>query len=428
MRQANNTIKGYIYQFNKSIYEILNANDDATIILEGAIEDIDIHLPDTTIAVQCKYHEDSKYSISNVAMPILEMLCHFNECRALGKTTKYILYAHYSENVDSIDVYSFKAFLKTTISKEVQLNFFHRIYAINDASILNLANKDKKKKEDKEKILNYYSLHRSELSLCVDIDAFWESFIYEKAYQFDSLKDKVIDKLIAITNDRETAEALYYPNAFSIVANISAKKSSEERSISKKNFVKSLTNQKSVLITRWLLIASDRKKILQSKRLSLHDCFSLNTAIRVFVFSTKFINKNVNTIFPFVYEYLQKYFRKKSLHKQPIFIFENEEIVQNIILNLHKYQKTVNCGLVGSLFQSDSFIYNTDCSCNFACKITSLANIDITILEKCNANYLFIIGEISKNLESQKYYTERLDINSINELRYLIKFTDNMEA
>ena len=42
MRQANSTIKGYLYQFNKSIFEILNANDNDSIILEGVIEDIDI--------------------------------------------------------------------------------------------------------------------------------------------------------------------------------------------------------------------------------------------------------------------------------------------------------------------------------------------------------------------------------------------------
>lgn len=34
MRQANSTIKGYLYQFNKSIYEILTSDDQATITLE----------------------------------------------------------------------------------------------------------------------------------------------------------------------------------------------------------------------------------------------------------------------------------------------------------------------------------------------------------------------------------------------------------
>ena len=42
MRQADSTIKGYLYQFNKSILEILKAEDDDIITLEGVIEDIDI--------------------------------------------------------------------------------------------------------------------------------------------------------------------------------------------------------------------------------------------------------------------------------------------------------------------------------------------------------------------------------------------------
>ena len=91
MRQANSTIKGYLYQFNKSILEILNADDEASITLEGVIEDIDIQLPNATTTIQCKYHDDSKFTMSSVAAPILEMVCHYNECVALGKSTHYII-------------------------------------------------------------------------------------------------------------------------------------------------------------------------------------------------------------------------------------------------------------------------------------------------------------------------------------------------
>ena len=45
MRQADSTIKGYLYQFNKSIDVILDSNDDAPVVLEGVIEDIDVHMP-----------------------------------------------------------------------------------------------------------------------------------------------------------------------------------------------------------------------------------------------------------------------------------------------------------------------------------------------------------------------------------------------
>ena len=140
-----------MYQFNKSILEILKADDKAKIILEGVIEDIDIQSPNATSTIQCKYHEDAKFTMSSVATPILEMICHYNECIALGKSTKYILFAHYAENVDKIDTAAFEKHILTTTSKELQLSYFHKIYTIPDTSILNLANKPKKSKEDKKK-------------------------------------------------------------------------------------------------------------------------------------------------------------------------------------------------------------------------------------------------------------------------------------
>jgi len=40
-RQADSTIKGFLYQFNKSIVEVLK-NANAEITVEGVIEDIDV--------------------------------------------------------------------------------------------------------------------------------------------------------------------------------------------------------------------------------------------------------------------------------------------------------------------------------------------------------------------------------------------------
>jgi hypothetical protein len=40
-RVADSTIKGFMYQFNLSLNEILKSNDEV-IILEGIIEDIDV--------------------------------------------------------------------------------------------------------------------------------------------------------------------------------------------------------------------------------------------------------------------------------------------------------------------------------------------------------------------------------------------------
>ena len=147
MRQADSTIKGHLYQFNKSIYEILKAEDDESITLEGVIEDIDIQSPSSLTTIQCKYHEDKKYQISSVATPILEMLCHYCESVALGKSVSYILYAYYVENTDCVSIEAFTDFLDTTKDKDIQCKYFHRIYTIPDETILAIALKPQKKKE-----------------------------------------------------------------------------------------------------------------------------------------------------------------------------------------------------------------------------------------------------------------------------------------
>lgn len=428
MRQANSTIKGFLYQFNKSIFEILNADDAASVTLEGAIEDIDIELPNVTSTIQCKYHEDSKFTISSVAAPIMEMVCHYNECVALGKNTQYILYAHYIDNVKEIDTSAFENHILTTNSKELQLAYFHKIYTIQDPAILALANKPKKTADDKTRILGYYHANRASLKLCFDWKKFWGCFKYVAAESFEELKEKVVQKLCEHT-DRETAENLYYPNAFSMVANISAKEDVNERTVDKRSFLEDLKTKGSVLITKWMLAALDKKKILQAKKQHLSAAFAYNTAIRAFVFSERFCSANEENIIPFILEYVAKYYKKKTLHRPPLFIFENgSDILQKVILGLHKYQKPVNSGLVGNMFITDSFVNNTDCSPEFVCKVSLLENINAGILESCKVNQLYIIGDIATDLSSTSYYTEKIEIEELGILRYLVNLERNLEV
>lgn len=427
MRQADSTIKGYLYQFNKSILEILNSDEDASITLEGVIEDIDISSTHTTSTIQCKYHEEGKFTLSSVAAPILEMVCHFNECKALGKDIKYVLYAYYSVNTDNLDKEAFVNYISKTNSKDLIIGYFHRIFKIPDHEILSLANKSKKTQKDKDILWNYYQSNRSQLTYCIDWNNFWQHFKYIKAVNFETLKEDVIHKLCENTN-RETAENLYYPNAFSIVANYSAKSDESERTIIKQDFFKRLKSMESVLITKWMLAAMNKNKILQTKKQHLASNFSLNPAIRAFVFSKYFLSVNEDKIIPFIQEYISKYYRKKTLHKPPLFIFENDSIMQKLILGLYNYQQSVNSGLVCNEFFANSFIHNTDCSPDFVCKVISLINVNIEILEACKVNQLYIIGEVNTELNSSNYYTEQIEIDELNVLRYLINLEKTLEG
>lgn len=312
MRQADSTIRGYLYQFNKSIYEILQSNDDEEITLEGVIEDIDIQSPTSTTTIQCKYHEDKKFLISGVATPILEMLCHYYECQALGKSVSYILYAYYEENTDSITMDAFADFLSNTKDKDIQIKYFHRIYTIPDNNILAIAMKPQKKKDEKQALLDYYKDHKESLALKVSIEDFWARFRYEPAEQFDVLKENIMSQFEAIV-DIDTARTLYYPNSFSFVANCSAKSDVRDRIVSKAQLLAYLSTQKSVLLNRWTLAAMDQEKVLKDKKKYLSGYFAGNTDIRAFIFSDEFLEANKDNILPFLIEYLNKYFKKPHL-------------------------------------------------------------------------------------------------------------------
>lgn len=429
MRQANSTIKGYSYQFNKSILEILKAEDTDEIVLEGVIEDIDIQSPSSTTTIQCKYHEEEKFQISNVAAPLLEMLCHYCESVYLGKTVSYILYAYYAENVDSVDMAEFVKFLGSTANKDILLKYFHRIYSISDSAILALANKTKRSNSEKDRLIDYYKTNRASLSLRVNIQDFWRSFTYVKAEQYDELYAKVISELEGIT-DHDTAVALYYPNAFSQVANLSTKVNSADRTITKREFVDFLQNQKSVLLTRWTIGALDREQILKNKKTYLSANFASNPDVRAFVFSDAFLDATGNNIIAFIHEYLNKYFKKRKLQKPPLFIFgdQSSTLMQSALLELYKYQQSVNTGSIGTVFLEESFINNTNCAADFSCKMTLLENITVDTLEKCNVNQLYIIGGIDNSLDSSNYYVEELEVTDINSLRYLVGLTKTLEV
>lgn len=428
MRQANSTIKGYLYQFNKSIWEVLNAKDDAHITLEGVIEDIDILSPNSLTTIQCKYHEDKKFQISNVAEPILEMLCHFHECAAIGKNIRYILYAYYDDNVESIDKQVFKDYIISTANKDIQLDFYHRIYTIPNKQILEVALKVKRTKADKQQLLDYYEKNRGSLKLSVDFNKFWECFKFYKAEKYEVLVQKIVDTFSKLA-DKEIAKTLYYPNAFAYISYISSKQDVKARTITKKQFLDFLSSQKSVLISKWLLESQDKASILKYKRTYLSSLFAPNSDVRAFVFCDKFLTANKDHIIPFIVSYLNKYFKKPKLQKPPIFIFsdKSEVVMQDSILGLYKYQKYVNTGLLGKVFVLDSFI-NDSVPNKADCKVTMLKNVDSDVFEKCKINQLYLIGNIKKNLNSRNYITEYLDIENIKMLEYLVGIVKTLEV
>ena len=92
-RVADSTIKGFMYQFNRTLNEILSSSNEV-ITVEGIVEDIDKISEEHITAIQCKYHgEVEKFQWSKVYKPILQMLKTYTEQK--DSHIIFILYAFF---------------------------------------------------------------------------------------------------------------------------------------------------------------------------------------------------------------------------------------------------------------------------------------------------------------------------------------------
>lgn len=78
-RAANATIKGYFYQFDFAILQLLQAIDEhAAITIEG-VEDVDIEDVSSERYIQCKYYAATEYNHSVIKPAITAMIVHFKK-------------------------------------------------------------------------------------------------------------------------------------------------------------------------------------------------------------------------------------------------------------------------------------------------------------------------------------------------------------
>jgi hypothetical protein len=82
-------IKGFAYQIDKAILEILNSEDTSTPIGIERIQDIDAN----SFVIQVKYKETARFSPSQIKEPVLQLFEEFSS----NRTNKYILYAYFQD-------------------------------------------------------------------------------------------------------------------------------------------------------------------------------------------------------------------------------------------------------------------------------------------------------------------------------------------
>lgn len=266
-RSAVDTIRGYIYQFNKSICEILDQpNDSTTITIEG-IEDIDINADNEENFIQCKYYSSKEYNHSVIKQAIINFLKHYAENK--NDNSKYYLYANFKSGQEKLP-------------NNLDLNFI------------------------KEKFLTYSKsgivhIVYDELSLSDDdLNNFIKKlYININAVSYEDLENDISNKIKKIPGVIGNILELYIVEAESIIKKIATTKDVSGRKISKKDFVNLLLNT-NVMIDDYFLYKIGKEKYYSCLRKKLFSVQNISPFERFFIIDCHSIT-NVNSLKEILY-------------------------------------------------------------------------------------------------------------------------------
>ncbi|MEE9429776.1 MAG: DUF4297 family anti-phage-associated protein [Melioribacteraceae bacterium] len=224
IRSANDTIKGYFYQFDYTIEKLLNLSNDSNEITVEGIEDIDIEASTETTAIQCKYYSKSEYNHSVIAKPIRLMLSHFKNVKnGISTEIKYHLYGYYSSGQHKlslpIDVKYLKEKFLTYKSGGVQKEH-HKILRLSDSELQEFID-----------------------LLSIDINA--------KDY-LTQFNDITTSLSTIFSCDIFEAEYYFYNNALNEIRKLAIESDVNKRKISRSDFLGKINN-KQVLFNKWFL-------------------------------------------------------------------------------------------------------------------------------------------------------------------------------
>lgn len=220
-RDAVSTIKGYYYQFDHYILQLLSLQNDSDSVRIEGIEDVDIILKDTINAVQCKYYDETSCSPSVIGKAIRPMLRHFAENK--GYMYKYSLYGHYKSGQDSIVLPLTVEYVKGKFLTYTEQGIKHKLHVelnLNDADLETF-------------------ISRLELQLCSD--------------SYEGQIERIICCLQSEIHCSEyDARYFFYNNAVSFVKSIVVNKTPSARTITKKRFIEAISKKKP-LFDKWYI-------------------------------------------------------------------------------------------------------------------------------------------------------------------------------
>lgn len=231
-RTAIETIRGFLYQFDYTIYSLLKfVNGVDSIVVEG-VEDVDLQTATESTAIQCKYYEKTEYNHSVIAEPIRLMLNHFKEVKS-GKQTelKYKLRGYYKSGQSKLELPltlrslkdNFLTYTRTEKSGDTTAKVKHLHHVELDL--------------DDSDLTKFISL--------LDIDI--------NAKEFEQQYVEIIQLLRTEFKCSEfTAVNFYYNSSLRVIRELSKDLNIANRNITKEEFLRRIHNSK-ILFNEWFI-------------------------------------------------------------------------------------------------------------------------------------------------------------------------------
>jgi hypothetical protein len=396
-RSAEYTIRGFVYQFNKSLLAILQSGKDEEITLEGIVEDVEVRSPGGLTAIQCKYHGSvHSFVPSKIYEPLLQMMRHFHQNR--GASVRYILFGHFRGMEDAPQRSELKRYVQSALrSQSLAL-----------------------------KVLI------SEFSERFDVDGFLRKFSMELGPDLDTLTSQVYGALRESGIPGEDIDTLAYPNAVNMVATLSTKADVLERTITKASLLAHLMAVRRTAISRWTMALGTRKKLLDARRRQLKPHLSINSRLRCFLINFDQLGAQVDQFVSFVRDYLNRYHFKPAHNLTPIFCLSSKEAVLPEIAHLlfEKGVKAADGYVAGHFEQSDLFREplcarkNSEFRREFQLRLVRWQDHG-SLLGSQKCDDLFVIGDLDLNsLKTSGWEIEQISTSSLAELKFILGVSD----
>lgn len=228
-REATASIRGYFYQLDAALLEILNAAPNDNVVIEG-VEDFDRYTDEGVIYGQVKYYAEQNLTESVLRAPLHKLFLHFHglaEAQRAGR--KYLLYGHFSEvkiDICELSVERFKSVME--YRKEVRTS-------------------DGTKAYEKKSLLDGLEA-TDEL-----IEAFCKNFRIKISKEFFEHRNIVIEAIRKSQGvSAVEAEGFHYPIALDYISKLATKKDHNDRKTTLRDLQEILKGTQAIH-NRWLV-------------------------------------------------------------------------------------------------------------------------------------------------------------------------------